>query len=226
MYGMIFNCLFFCAIALNSIDVFALTDNEIQCGRLENPHGPFDYRKASPDQRKLVDNAHFTREVEQLIRGNTSGDPAGDLDYTLRAFPNHPRALRSLMEWGFKKKSDHPKGTNWPVWCYFDRAIRFQPDDAQVKMLYGIYLQRKGNYQESVQQLLNAEKLAGDNANIHYNIGLVYLDLGDYERSLEHAHRAYLLGFPLEGLRNRLKRVGKWKEAGPVENEPKEILQE
>ncbi len=95
--------------------------------------------------------------------------------------------------------------------CYFDRATRFQPEDAQVRLLYGIYLQKNGRYSESLEQLRIAESFAGENANILYNIGLVYLDLNNSEKALEYAHRAYRLGFPLEGLRNRLKRLGKWE---------------
>lgn len=122
----------------------AATDNELQCGSLQNAYGPIDYRTAPPDKKQLVEGAHFTREVEQLVRGKTSSEPSGDLDYTLRVFPNHARALRSLMDYGRRKKTDRLAGTHWPVWCYFDRAIRFQPDDSQVRVLYGIYLQRKG----------------------------------------------------------------------------------
>ncbi len=82
-------------------------------------------------------------------------------------------------------------------------------------MLYGVYLQRKGKLREAAGQLLEAEELAGENANLLYNIGLVYLDLGESTKALEYAHRAYSLNFPLEGLRNRLKRAGKWKELPP-----------
>ena len=206
---------YFTAIAISAIAAChanAATENELQCGSLSSSFGPFDYRISSQDKKKLVEGAHFTREVEQLIRGRTSQDPAGDLHYTLSVFPNHPRALRSMMEWGLKKKTDHPRDAKWPIWCYFDRAIRFQPDDAQVRMLFGIYLQRKGKFSEAIQQLTEAEKLASDNANLYYNMGLVYLDLGDSSKALEHAHRAYSMNFPLEGLRNRLKRAGKWKE--------------
>lgn len=212
-------CLIASTLLLLFVNSRALADNELQCGNLygsANQYGPFDYRVASIDKKQLVEGAHFTRPVEQLIRGNTSAEPGGDLDYTLRAFPNHPRALNSLMQWGFRKKTDRPSGTKWPIWCYFDRAVRFQPDDAQVKMLYAIYLSRKGKPREAAIQLEGAQPFVGDSANLHYNMGLVYLDLGDFEKSLYHAHQAYSLGFPLEGLRNRLKRSGKWREAVPT----------
>ncbi len=173
------------ALVLTSTSVLALTESELQCGTLKNAYGPLDYRSASPDNKQLVEGAHFTREVEQLIRGKTSSTPAGDLDYTLRVFPNHPRALYSLMKWGERTKTDRPSGAHWPIWCYFDRAIRFQPEDAQVRALYGVYLHKKGRFSESLEQLKEAERFAGESANVLYNIGLVYLDLNNSEKALE-----------------------------------------
>ncbi len=126
-----------------------------------------------------------------------------------------------MMDYGRRKKTERLRGAHWPVWCYFDRAIRFQPDDSQVRVLYGVYLQRKGEYHQALQQLAEAEQLAGDNLNVLYNIGLVYVDLAQYDKALEYAHRAYGAGHPLEGLKNRLKRANKWKEASP-KNAPEE----
>jgi hypothetical protein len=54
--------------------------------------------------------------------------------------------------------------------------------------------------------------LGEDNPNTNYNIGLIYFDLKDYEKSLSFAQRAYGSGLPLPGLRDKLKRVGKWEE--------------
>lgn len=217
MYSLLFRlsvpvfCCLYMAVAV------AVSGDAFRCGALDNAYGPFDYRVASQDKKQLVEGAHFTREVEQLIRGKNSNGPAGDLDYTLRVFPNHPRALKSMMEHSFRTKLEQPYGATWPVWCYFDRAIRFQPEDGQVKMLYAMYLKRKGRLEESANQLERAQEYLGDNANLLYNMGLIYLDLGDFEKSLEYAHKAYSMGFPLEGLRNRLKRAGKWKEYFPEE---------
>lgn len=206
--------IFFVVTALIAISVPAhsATENEFLCGPLTNAYGPFDYRTATPDQKNLVERAHFTAEVEALARGTTSHQPGGDIDYTLRAFPNHPRALKSIMELEFRKKTDRPSGSHWPVWCYFDRAVRFKPDDAQVRLLYGLYLFRKGNTAGAIAQLESADDLAGANANVHYNLGLIYFDLKNFDKSLEHAHQAYALGFLLDGLRNKLERAGKWVE--------------
>jgi hypothetical protein len=35
---------------------------------------------------------------------------------------------------------------------------------------------------------------------------------GDYAGAREHAERAYELGHPLQGLRNRLRRAGHWAD--------------
>src|SRR5262245_56299958 len=56
--------------------------------------GPADYRIASDYLIRLVENAHFTPDVEMLNRGKSS-TVGGDLAYTLRVFPNHPRALKA-----------------------------------------------------------------------------------------------------------------------------------
>ena len=203
------------AVMLYASDGFAATENELRCGQLNNAFGPFDYRVTTDDNKRLVENAHFTPQVEHLIKGQSTY-LGGDIDYTLRVFPNHPRALKSLMELSFRIKTENPTGTHWPVWCYFDRAIRFRADDAQVRMVYAIYLHRKGKPREAIEQLNQAKDFTGDNANIHYNLGLIFLDVGDYENSLIHAHKAYALGFQLEGLRNRLMRANKWHEPQAV----------
>lgn len=201
----------------------AATANELRCGGLENAFGPLDYRIASADNKKLVERAHFTREVEYLVHRKI-GEFGRDIDYTLRVFPNHPRALKSMMDLGFRTKTEKPPGANWPVWCYFDRAIRFTPDDGQVKTIYAIYLNRIGKRTEAIDQLHQAQKLLPESGNIHYNLGLIFLDLGEFENSLLHAHKAYALGFQLPGLRNRLKEANKWKEPLP-KNETNEISQ-
>ena len=64
---------------------------------LHNAFGPFDYRTATKDKLKLVESYHFTPKVESLI-GGQSGTLGADIDYTLRAFPNHPRALLCGVE--------------------------------------------------------------------------------------------------------------------------------
>ncbi len=185
-----------------------------QCGDLANSYGPYDYRTASNEERLLVDGAHFTPNVERLIRGKTSTTPGPDISYTLRAYPNHPRALHSMMNLSFATRTEKPEGSTYSVECWFDRAERFTPDDGTVQMLFGIYVLRKGNPGGAIAKFKRAQELSGESANLHYNLGLAYFDLRDYDNALDHARSAYRLGFPLPGLRNKLQEVGKWQ---PVE---------
>lgn len=179
-----------------------------ECGDLTNAYGPFDYR-TSRDKLVIVENFHFTQDVEALRSGST-GQIGGDLDYTLRASPNHPRALIAMANLGRKLNTDQPPGAKYSIPCYFDRAIRFADDDAMVRLVYGTYLARVGKERQGLEQLEVALKLDPGNANIHYNLGLVYLDLKDYPKAREHAQRAYELGFSLPGLRKRLEAAGQW----------------
>jgi len=185
--------------------------NDFVCGSLQNAYGPYDYR-SDKDKLAIVESFHLTPNVVNLVSTQSAGTIGGDLDYTLRAFPNHHRALMAMAKLGEKEKAAKPRGATYGVQCYFQRALRFRDDDATVKMIYASYLAKNGNRAEALRQLDEAAGLESDNANIAYNTGLIYFDLREYEKSLLYAHRAYGLGFPLPGLRDKLKRAGKWKE--------------
>lgn len=190
-----------------------------QCGNLSNAYGPFDYRTATVAERKLVEDWHFSPEV-QSYKPRHNQTLGGDVDYTLRAFPNNHRALLFMMNLSVREKTNKPQGALYTVSCYFDRAIRFRPEDGQVRLLHGIYLLKIGDNKAAVDELKLAEQFSGDDANTFYNLGLAFYKLKDFEKSLSYAHQAYALGFPLMGLKNELKRVGKWKDMSPLLSEP------
>ncbi len=185
-----------------------------ECGSLQNAYGPFDYW-SDKDKLGIVEGAHFTPDVENLVKGQ-SGDLGRDIDYTLRAFPNHPRALFTVVRFGEKSKKERPRGVRYTVRCYLERAIRFRPNDATARMIYGIYLVNHKKNTEALAQLEVAKEHAGDNANLHYNLGLLYFDLGKYDKALKHAHVAYRMGFNLPGLRGKLEKEGKWQDLPPT----------
>ncbi len=182
------------------------------CGDLQNAYGPYDYRTATEFQKHLVEGAHFTPEVESLKGARGSATVGGDIDYTLRAFPNHPRALLAMKRLGEREKKLKVRGANYPVECYFDRAVRFAPDDPAVRIVFGHYLIDKGDAAGARKQLELAREKARDNANLSYNLGLAYVDLKDYPLAREYAKRAYELGFPLEGLKKKLQQAGQWQD--------------
>lgn len=186
-----------------------------ECGELANAYGPYDYR-TSRYELAIVESNHFTPDVEALRSGIT-GAIGGDIDYTLRASPNHPRALIAMANLGRKLNTDQPPGAKYTLPCYFDRALRFADNDPMVRLVYGTYLARVGKPKDAAEQLQVALKLDEGNANIHYNLGLIYLDLKDYPKAREHAQRAYELGFSLPGLRKRLEAAGQWTPTQPAE---------
>lgn len=189
-----------------------------ECGSLDNAYGPFDYRDPSHNvkqpgeatsKRSLVEGAHFTPEVENLIRGKSAFGPLPDLDYTLRVFPNHHRALASIANYHLKLKKTIMG--RYSINCWFERAIRFRSDDGTVRIIYAIYLARVRKTELALEQYKAALSLQPNSAEAHYNVGLLYTNMKNYDLAYDHAVRAYELGHPLPGLRNRLKRSGAWK---------------
>ena len=180
------------------------------CGSLLNAVGPWDYRTATQERRELVERFHFKPETEAL-KGQGVIGLAADLQYTLRAFPNHPRALVTIGDLARKQKRAQPPGFIYPIECWFERAIRFQPDDGQVRLVYGVALLKDGNRDGAIEQLQKADQLLPRNANVHYNLGLAYFDTKNYAKAREHAKIAYELGFPLPGLKDKLQRASQWQ---------------
>jgi tetratricopeptide (TPR) repeat protein len=198
--------------ALLLIPFAAISEGYQACGSLDNGYGPFDYRSTETAKIEIVEKFHFPPKVETLRGGSTASTPGGDLAYTLKAFPNHPRALMATVRFSEKTKQDPPPEMIYTVNCWFDRAERFRPDDATVQLLYGLHLVRIGNSKDGITKLESALSLSGDDPNILYNLGLAYFELKQFDKSLEYAKQAYSLGFPLPGLKNKLLKAGKWKD--------------
>jgi len=153
------------------------------CGFLVNAFGPFDYRDPSARDSALgmVEGHHFTTKVESLA-GGISGPLIADIDYTLRAFPNHHRALNSVAR--FALQGGRFLSTSIPsADCFFLRAITFRPDDEVVRMIYANYLVKRGNVVAAKKQYDEALRIAPGSAEVSYNAGLFYLSMGDVARA-------------------------------------------
>ncbi len=178
-------------------------------------YGPYDYTKANERGKiPIVEDHHFTPEVENHIRGK-SGYITGDLDYTLRAIPNHPRALLSAIRYQLKlniKLIDANKPLMTPVECYLQRAIHFSPNDATPIELYAYYLKEIGQPQKAADFYSKALTLVPDNAKIEYSYSLLLIQLKQYDNALKYAEKAYSHGKPPEGLKNKLIKLGVWKK--------------
>lgn len=189
---------------LMAVPAVGLTQEINRCGSLENAYGPYDYTNADHRRNRLpiVEGAHLTRQVLSLKRGETAHRPGGDLDYTLRAFPNHHRALHAAAR--YQLMNGGKLDMRYTIECYFDRASRFQPRDAVVPMLHAIYLDKKGQPEAALAKYQESLRLNPDSAEGNYNIGLLLAKMGRYQEAKVHADKAYEMGFPLPGLRNIL----------------------
>ncbi len=195
--------------------------------------GPNDYYDTSSwthEYLRSVNSNHLVPAQNQVTNGYTGGKHYniwGEIDFILRWFPNHPQGLQFMARW--LPEYPHPPDKN--VEYYFRKAIEYKPSpkprpvDATAPMLYAIYLHKKKNYAKAQEQYESALSITPNNSEIHYNLGLLLIERNDYPAALKHAHIAYSMGFPLPGLKNKLKKLGAWKDI-PEEQKSAHLQQE
>lgn len=180
----------------------------------EHPDSPWDYRTRK-DKYDLVERRHFTPKVENLIHGESTDSIAGDIGYTLDKFPNHLRALASLIRYSERTKRTTFPHTPYSVECYLKRAVYFKEDDLLVRLLYTSYLVKHGKNTEASTHLDYIEATENKSPLINYNLGLLYFDLKNFEKSYAYAEQAYADGITLPGLKNKLISAKQWREPRP-----------
>ena len=169
-------------------------------------YGPYNYLNPAHrgENLRLVESAHFTKKIESL-----SGRPAMDLDYTLRAFPNHHRALYAMMR--FQIKEQRLSNARYAaIECYFQRAIKFSPNDFRVMQLYANYLTKKDH--PKMAERIYKRALTTQNApvDINYALGLLYLKMNEYDKAVDQAKIVYGSGFKKSKLARELKKANRW----------------
>ncbi len=190
---------------------------KVNCGSLHNAVGPEDYRIALSEEGKaselltLVENYHWSKGVQTFKTSSFFGD----INYILRAIPNHHGALYASAKLSLlysKVPKMSTTSDSWPMTleCYVDRALRFVPDDGVVWMIWGVYLHKKKKYNEALEKYLKAVELGVKSSELSYNIGLVYVKLNNIPKATEYAKQAYKDGYPLPGLKRKLKKMGAW----------------
>jgi tetratricopeptide (TPR) repeat protein len=160
-----------------------------------------------------IESNHMNQNVRSLQRGQSTASAAGDLRFVIAIVPNHPEALGLLMRLALMKRTDRlPEAQPYTVECWLHRATVFSPNDGTAFVVYGIYLARTGKVDKAISALERASTLKPDDTNVTYNLGLMYFEKKDYERSRENAKKAYDAGFPLPGLKNKLQQAGQWRD--------------
>jgi tetratricopeptide (TPR) repeat protein len=158
------------------------------------------------EQLQSVEKHHLPACIDGA-KSRRSQAALDDCDFILRYFPNHPRALVSMAEiclaWGNPRcDPDH----------YFESAVAVNPNAASTFVAHGIYLLRAKKTKAAIGDLERAVAIDPNSLNAQYNLGLAYLEAKEYVSANEAAQRAYALGAPVPGLRDKLKRAGYWKE--------------
>ncbi len=193
-----------------------------ECTGAQVPFGPFDYmqRASLQGQLEVVEESHFSEGVESLHQGQTT-TALGDLHYTLSAWPNHHRALNSVLKYRLQNMAEWPEDAREPpAECYLQRAINFSPNDAKPYMMYALLMHKAAQYDKALTAYQSAIRLLPNDVVTQYNMGLTLVELKKYEEAKTVAEKVYAAGFPLPGLKKKLIAAGYWKNAAQVA-EPK-----
>lgn len=94
------------------------------------------------------------------------------------------------------------------VWT---EAINMQPQRRESYLALADALLGENRPQEALKVLQRyEEKKETDYPDAEHFLAQTYFDLKQYGEAKTHAERAYALGYPVFGLRDKLKRLGKW----------------
>ncbi len=117
-----------------------------------------------------------------------------------------------MVRLGQRDRTKKPSGADFTVGCFLERATVFRPDDVNVWLVRGIAFSMQRQYDRAIADFTTAIKLDPQNGNAHYNLGLAYFETKEFDKALEESKLAKSLGFPLDGLKNKLTAAGKWHE--------------
>jgi tetratricopeptide (TPR) repeat protein len=173
------------------------------------PQSQYNYFKPGKDGRmylRNVERAHLHPGIKCLKEKNY-WCAHQNLDFVLRWFPNHPRGL------DFYSQLAVNRGRPDSAIPYLDYALRFDPGTPSSLIVYGLHRFRTGEFEKAAKRFQQALSNDPDSAEAHYHLGLTLVELKRWEKALKHAQLAYDLGYPLPGLKEKLRRHGKWHSA-------------
>ncbi len=92
----------------------------------------------------------------------------------------------------------------------WSRGINAKPASRESYLAMAEALLAEKKAKEALEVLLRYEKAKEDDAaDAEAFLAHTYIQLGEYGKAREHTDKAYRLGYPLPGLRNKLERMGK-----------------
>ena len=171
------------------------------------------FKGAGTELLRNVEKYHLNQAADKLRSGQFES-ASGDIEFILRFFPNHPQGLILMTQlceqWKFSAQCNFAMVSE-----VFENAIAVNPNVASTYVLQGIYLDRTKRLSAAVASFEKAVSVDPNSLNAHYNLGLAYFETKQFELANVHAQRAYQLGAPLPGLRDKLIRTGNWKPVNP-----------
>ena len=166
------------------------------CGtfQYEREHvGPLDYRTHPSQDAEARRGLPLHAQGRDAAQGTEQHDRWRPRVHAER-HPEPPARPAHHGEYFKRTRAGRDAGNGDGPACWFDRAVAYRPDDPTVRILYADELLKQGKRNEVLSQLQVAEEHASESATMHYNLGLLYLDLKDFDRSVEHARQGLRAG--------------------------------
>ena len=160
---------------------------------------------------------HYCFGVAHLARSKTEQNPLkrafelktsiGELNFDLSRTPaEHLMYAEIITQIGLAKLEQNDRVGALES---FDQAIASRPEQGSAYQGKALLYWRQGKFPEAREVLVEGNAATGGrSAELHYFLGLVLVDLKNYPEARVSAVRAYALGYPLPGLREKLARAG------------------
>lgn len=129
-----------------------------------------------------------------------------ECNFILKIFPNHPVALDVAAQ-----VCERWNSPTCLLDDLFQRAVLINPRVAQTYVVRGIHYYRTHQYPKAIDDFKHALELEPNSTNAHYDLALTYLETKQFDLANVYAQKAYALGAPLPGLRERLIKAGQWR---------------
>lgn len=185
------------------------------------PKSKIEAAKRQLGEATFVRVHHYCRGLIWLGRAKVETDPAikkrylgwakGEVLFTYRGLPNDSPLIAPT----FITLARICSAGN-DIKCAVERlhqAIALRPKDPAPYSALAIQYQKEKKLKLAKETLLQGNRATGGRSpEIEYNLGLIYLQLGDVDAAAKHAHAAYALGYPLPGLKRKLQKLGKWQQ--------------
>jgi tetratricopeptide (TPR) repeat protein len=97
-------------------------------------------------------------------------------------------------------------------------SVETNPENPASHIALGLFLRANKDLPGARNAFEHGIEAVGEDASaeLNYDLALVLLELKENERAAKFARKAYELGYPLPGLRNKLIRMGLWETGADV----------